>query len=174
MRHNLFLFAMTETIFWEMIEQAWTEASPTLKNKRMQIASTKGEKEPTDLSIDMADLVASDLVDVLTEKLRKLPKEDLLAFDRILERKLYDIDRADIHEYTDGSDDGFLYVRGFIVGMGKEYYELISQEPDRATFDLDGEGFCYFPVHLYEELYGDFPLSDISRETGSNAKSWEE
>jgi Protein of unknown function (DUF4240) len=165
---------MTETIFWEMIEQAWTEASPTLKNKRMKIASKKGAKEPTDLSIDMADLVGSDLVDVLTEKLRKMSKEDLLAFDRILERKMYDIDRADIHEYTDGTHDGFLYARGFIVGMGKAYYELISQEPDRATFDLDAEGFCYFPVFLYDELYGKFPISDISRETGRNLNGWEE
>jgi hypothetical protein len=33
----------------------------------------------------------------------------------VLERTLYDIDRADIQAVTDGSDDGFLYARGFVV-----------------------------------------------------------
>ena len=51
----------------------------------------------------------------------------------ILERKLYDIDRADIHERTDGSDDGFLYCRGFIVGMGQRYYEAVRTNPDVAA-----------------------------------------
>ncbi len=52
--------------------------------------------------------LGSDLLD-------KLPAEELLAFDRILERNQYDIDCAEIHENIDGSDDGFLYARGFIV-----------------------------------------------------------
>lgn len=165
---------MTEDIFWDTIELAWAETSPTLKSKRLQITTKKGEKTPTDLGMELADLVASDLIDCLTEKLKTWSKEDLLAFDRILEQKLYDIDREDIHAYTDGDDDGFLYARGFIVGMGKAYYELIKAEPDRATFDLDAEDFCYFVVRLYEELYGNFPVSDISRETGSNAENWSE
>lgn len=165
---------MTEDIFWEMIEQAWEATSPTLKAKRLQIASTKGEKDPTDLAMELADLVGSDLVDYLVEKLKKISQEELVAFDRILECKLYEIDREDIHDYTDGSDDGFLYARGFIVGMGKAYYDLVSQEPDRATFDLDAESFCYFPVHLYQELYGKFPYLGLSRETGSNSQGWQE
>ena len=165
---------MNETTFWEMIEQAWEEISPKLKPKRLQIAAVKGEKEPTELAMELADTVASDLVENLIEKLRTLSKEDLATFDGILERKLYDIDRADIHAYTDGSDDGFLYCRGFIVGMGKAYYELISAEPDRAMYDVDAEAFCYFSWHLYHELYGEVLKTGISRETASNPIGWAE
>ncbi len=44
-----------------------------------------------------------------------------MAFDRMLERKLplYNVDRQEIQEVTDGSDDGFLYARGFIVALGE-------------------------------------------------------
>ena len=57
------------------------------------------------------------VVPALQAALDLLPKDELLQFDRILERKLYDIDRSEIHEYTDGSDDGFLYCRGFGIGI---------------------------------------------------------
>jgi len=163
---------MNETIFWNMIEQAWDEISPLLKTKRLQIAVEKDFKEPTELGMELSDLVASDLVENLSAKLEKVSKEDLLAFDRLLEQKLYDIDRADIHAYTDGSDDGFLYCRGFIVGMGQAYYELVKNEPASATTDLDAESFCYFPRHLYRNLHGEFTISAISRETASNEAGW--
>lgn len=169
---------MNEDIFWEIIEQSWAEVSPTLKAKRLQIAATKGEKEPTDLGMELADLVGSDLVENLEEKFRKMPQQDLLAFDRILEQKLYDIDREDVITYTDGygemSADGFLYARGFIVGMGRAYYELINNEPAWATFDLDAQGFCYTSWEVYCELYDDFTSSDISRESFRNPLGWVE
>ncbi len=163
---------MNETTFWDMIEQAWEAVAPKLKPRRFKIAVQKGFKEPNELGMELSDVVSSDLVEHLTEKLRAISKEDLLAFDRILEQKMYDIDREDIHAYTDGSDDGFLYVRGFIVALGKEYYELIKGEPERAMADLEGESFCYFPLHLYTSLYGDAPISNISRETASNKANW--
>ncbi|MET8089612.1 hypothetical protein [Micromonospora sp. NPDC005220] len=49
--------------------------------------------------------------------------------DPVVERKLHDIDREDIHEVTDGSDDGFLYARGFIVALGRAYYEAVRTRP---------------------------------------------
>jgi hypothetical protein len=55
----------------------------------------------------------------LSGQCRELPGSDLASLDRVLERKLYDIDRADIQAVTDGSDGGFLYARGFIVAMGR-------------------------------------------------------
>jgi hypothetical protein len=51
-------------------------------------------------------------VGALTDQCRELPGGELTSLDRVLERKLYDIDRADIQAVTDGSDDGFLYARG--------------------------------------------------------------
>jgi hypothetical protein len=95
-----------------------------------------------------------------------------LAFDRILERKLYDLDRAEIHEHTDGSDDGFLYARGFIVAAGKDYYDAVLAKPSTARMDLECEEMCYLSWELYEENFGVLPPSEISRESCSNTAGW--
>ena len=110
----------------------------------------------------------------LRKTLSKYTQKQLLAFDRTLERKLFDIDRQDIQEHTDGSDDGFLYARGFIVSMGREYYEFVSADPSKALPDLEFEEFCYVSVHLYEKKYGPMPTSTISRESTSNKAGWRE
>jgi hypothetical protein len=92
-----------------------------------------------------------------------------------LERKLYDIDRADIQERTDGSNDGFLYCRGFIVvivGIGRGYYEAVRANPDRAVMDAECEVMCYLSWHLYRDKFGEVPPSGISRETQSNSEGW--
>ena len=81
----------------------------------------------------------------MKERLDELPADELLAFDRILERKLYHIDRAEIQEHTDGSDDGFLYARGFIVAAGKDYYEAVDANPAVAMMDMECEEMCYLP-----------------------------
>jgi len=47
------------------------------------------------------------VIPIIEEKLRLLNKEHLIAFDQILEKKLYDLDRENVHEYLEGSDDGF-------------------------------------------------------------------
>jgi hypothetical protein len=65
--------------------------------------------------------------------------EELTSLDRVVERKLYDLDREDVHEVTDGSDDGFLYARGFIVAMGKDFYGAVLANPSvagDASFEL--------------------------------------
>src|SRR5262249_41649741 len=113
-----------------------------------------------------------EVIPALKEQLDALPADELLAFDRILERKLYDIDRVDIHDHAHGSDDGFLYCRGFIVAMGREYYEAIRANPDRAIVDAECEAMGYLSWHLYHERFGEVPPSGISRETQSNSAGW--
>ncbi|MEI6432498.1 MAG: hypothetical protein WCP07_09985, partial [bacterium] len=86
-----------------MIESAWEAIGGKVK-ARQKLATGK-------LSEDRAEAlqeILEDVIPALQKRLDLLGAEDLLAFDRILERKLYDIDREDIHAYTDGSDDGFL------------------------------------------------------------------
>jgi hypothetical protein len=51
-------------------------------------------------------------LDSLTQLCAGLSSAELTDVDRVLERRLYDIDREDIRALTDGSDDGFLYCRG--------------------------------------------------------------
>jgi hypothetical protein len=123
----------------------------------------------------MAEMLMESLEEViptLQAQLDQLSAEELLLFDRILERKLFDIDRAEIHEYTDGSDDGFLYARGFIVAVGKGYYDAVNAKPATAMMDLECEEMCYLPWHLYHDKFGEMPASGISRESCSNKAGW--
>ena len=159
---------MDEKRFWSMIEAAWkdVEGSDVARKKLAQ------GKLDEDAAMDLADQSSDEFVPALRAALEPLTKDDLLQFDRILERKLYDIDRADIQEHTDGSDDGFLYARGFIVAAGQAYYDAVNLHPSRAMMDLECEDMCYVSFHVYQGKYGDMPDSDISRETGSNEAGW--
>jgi hypothetical protein len=157
---------MDEKGFWLMIEEAWGDGAAAARKKFVQ------GKLSEEGAMKLADLSQSDMVPALREKLEQLPKEELLQFDRILERKLYDIDRAEIQEYTDGGDDGFLYARGFIVAAGQAYYEKVSSDPACAGMDLECEEMCYLSARVYEDRFGKMPNSDISRETGFNKSGW--
>jgi len=158
---------MNDTHFWAMIESAWEAIGGKVK-ARQKLATGK-------LSEDRAEAlqeILEDVIPALQKRLDLLGAEDLLAFDRILERKLYDIDREDIHAYTDGSDDGFLYARGFIVAMGKQYYDAVLARSSTALMDLECEEMCYLSSHLYEEKFGVLPASEISRESRHNKAGW--
>ena len=92
----------------------------------------------------------------------------------MVERKLWEIDRASIHAVTGGSDDGFLYARGFIVAMGREFYDAVADNPQMGVPYAECEQMCYFFAHLHRERFGDFPEtgSGISRESGQNLVGW--
>jgi hypothetical protein len=102
--------------------------------------------------------------------------KDLTAFIHILEERLYHIDRQDIHEYTEGSDDGFLYCRCFVVGMGWEYYTMVDEDLSKATMDIEAELFGFSTYGVYGEKNGDeFERYSIhSIETCSNREGWQE
>ena len=158
---------MDENRFWAMIESAWTKVGGKVQ-MRQKLAEGKLSEEKAYELRESAD----EVVTALSEELRMLSAEDLLAFDRILERKLYDIDRAQIQERTDGSDDGFLYARGFIVVVGMAYYNAVNDNPSIAIRDIECEPMCYLSWHIYEEKYGPVPPSGISRESQSNRAGW--
>ena len=160
---------MDEDRFWSMIEKAWNAAEGQRKARKMLVKGALSEENGFALMQALEEVVSA-----LRADLDRLGREELLAFDRILERKLFDIDRAEVHEHTDGSDDGFLYARGFIVALGKEFYDAVNTAPSRARFDLECEEMCYLSWHLYREKFGEMPSSDISRETGSNTAGWKE
>lgn len=160
---------MNDTIFWEMIETAWNEAGSFAK-ERHEIAGSSYSDE----SLDQVTGALDEVIFALRSQLENLNNEELLAFDRILERKLYEIDRSEIQEFTDGSDDGFLYARGFIVALGKEYYDAVNANPSKAIMDAECEDLCYLSFHLYEEFFGEMPKSDITRESASNPIGWKE
>jgi hypothetical protein len=161
---------MDDKRFWSMIEEAWQDVEDSAASRK-KLAQGKLDE---DAAMELAQQSVDGFVPALQASLEQLPKDELLEFDRILERKLYDIDRADIQEHTDGSDDGFLYARGFIVAAGQAYYEAVTKDPARAMMELECEDLCYLPVRVYSEKFGEMPDSGISRETGFNKAGWSE
>src|SRR4051812_7193841 len=97
---------MDDRRFWAMIETAWQTVGGKLKPRQNLAAGKLSEKKAEELLESLEEVIPA-----LRDSLSQLAAADLLAFDRILERKLYDLDRAEIQEHTDGSDDGFLYAR---------------------------------------------------------------
>jgi hypothetical protein len=156
-----------EARFWALLEAAWARCMPEADRARQALA-----KPGNSLAAGLAAIepTLAVFLDHLVGLSRRLPAAEVVNLDRVLERKLYDIDRADIQRVTDGSDDGFLYARGFIVAMGRRFYNAVASNPDLAVPDAECEEMCYFFAHLYRERFGEFPATDsgISRETGSN------
>ena len=153
---------MNEETFWSTIEDAWKTAGVR------PVAHGKLSESKAGQVMESLD----EFLSALRAGLESLGKDDLLAFDRVLERKLYDLDRAEVQEHTDGSDDGFLYARGFITAVGQDYYEAVNADPGLALRDMECEEMCYLPVHVYEERFGAIPRSGISRESCSNRAGW--
>ena len=125
---------MDETRFWAMIEEAWKAVGGKVKARQKLAAGKLSDEKAGELLEALDDVVAA-----LRTQLDRLSAADLLAFDRILERKQYDIDRQEVQEHTDGSDDGFLYARGFIVAAGRGYYDAVNADPSVALTDLECE-----------------------------------
>jgi len=101
-----------EAGFWALLEAAWTPLGPDVLQARQALA-VRPAGSRADTSVLAGALQA--FLGILTGHCRGLSADELISLDRVLERKLYDIDRADIHAVTGGSDDGFLYARGFVV-----------------------------------------------------------
>ena len=158
---------MDDSRFWAMIESAWQAVGGKLKVRQNLADGKLSDEKAEELLESLEDVIAA-----LRENLSHLSAADLLTFDRILERKLYDIDRAEIQEHTDGSDDGFLYARGFIVAAGRGYYDAVNAKPSVALMDLECEEMCYLSLHVHEEKFGEVPQSGISRESCSNKAGW--
>lgn len=147
--------------FWNLIASAW--AATGIEPAAVLRSTEGGLQNRLDAFLAQLSALSTDLT-----------SEELTALDRVAERALYDIDRAEIQAITDGSDDGFLYARGFIVAMGRDYYDAVNSDPEAATTDAECEEMCYFFAHLHNERFGGFPKtgSGISRETASNPTGW--
>ena len=158
---------MDENRFWLLIELAWKSVGGK-ETERKQLANSKLSQEDAEALQETLE----EVIPALQKLLELLSAEKLLAFDRILEQKMYDIDREEVHYHTDGSDDGFLYARGFIVAVGRDYYNAVNIDPRIALMDLECEEMCYISRHLYEDKFGKMPESEISRETCSNKSKW--
>jgi hypothetical protein len=109
--------------------------------------------------------------------------EDIITFDLRPGAVLNQLDREDIHDVTDDSPDGFLYVRRWIISRGREYVAAVLADPQAAPQAEDDpdeyEEFMYAPMETYEALVGEGTWSDTMRDdeprrgwTGANAAAW--
>jgi hypothetical protein len=164
-----------EDRFWQLIESAWAELGPEPAAIRRHLAGRTPDPAGEDESLYALDPWLDKFTERLSASCAALSALELIDMDRVLERRLYDIDREDIHEFTDGSDDGFLYARGFIVAAGREFYEAVKANPAMAIMDAECEAMCYFFAHLHHDRFGDYAKtgSGISRETQSNRAGWQ-
>lgn len=160
-----------EARFWALLEAAWKRCGAEVNQARRAAAGRIPGSEPGLAAVEGALPV---FLGALSDQCRGLPGGELASLDRVLERRLYDIDRADIQAVTDGSDDGFLYARGFIVAMGRDFYDAVARNPHLAVMDAECEEMCYFFAHMYRARFGEFPEtgSGISRESCSNLDGW--
>lgn len=141
---------MTKKEFWLVIEKSWQD-SPDLLKKRAIALETNDEEVLEDLS----EVLSNEIFENYQKRLFLLNKQELTDYIHILEEKLFNIDREEVQKFTDGSDDGFLYCRCFILGMGEEYYNMIDKEPAKATMDLEAEVFGFVGYKVFEEKFGE-------------------
>ncbi|BAV09345.1 Protein of unknown function [Filimonas lacunae] len=156
---------MNEQKFWEIIETAWA-ASPELNSLRLETLVNNHPSQIEELNLALNDIITDNYCTILYT----LEKEPFQKYVQILEEKLHHIDRKEIHEYTDGSDDGFLYARCFIVGMGQQYYNMVDKDPSKATMDAEAEIFGFAAYDIYEEKFEEECTRNLLHniETGSN------
>lgn len=94
-----------------------------------------------------------DWTDGLVAELSKLPREEIVAFDRLFDRKtdaLHTVDHLGAAYLINGgvSDDGFYYWQCWVVGKGQKVYEATLANPDSLARVVD-------PGQEYEaEIYG--------------------
>ncbi|GAT70230.1 hypothetical protein PS9374_05910 [Planomonospora sphaerica] len=165
-----------EERFWGLVEAAWAPLGAEVERARRALthraAGPGGDSR--DASVAVVEAALPKFLGNLRSAGEGLSAQELTDLDRVVERKLHDIDRADVQAVTDGSDDGFLYARGFIVAMGRDFYTAVAEDPETAVPDAECERMCYFFAHLHHERHGAFPDtgSGISRESCSNPAGW--
>ncbi|MEU0765353.1 hypothetical protein ABZ351_37575, partial [Streptomyces microflavus] len=109
--------AEEEARFWGLVEAAWERLGPEPAALRRALLTR--DRAADDDSVYAIDGWLDAFLDQLGQLCADLSGPELTALDRVVERKLYDIDRADVHAVIDGSDDGFLYGRGHVVALGR-------------------------------------------------------
>ncbi|BEI85696.1 hypothetical protein CcaverHIS002_0510970 [Cutaneotrichosporon cavernicola] len=161
----------TRDDFWGTIERAWSTIDDS--SARALLLSENAEER-----LAAAETLVNKHTEAMLEALRIILRQynapQLAAWDAHCERALYDLDREDVHEALDGSDDGFLYTRGFVVAAGRKHYEAVFTQPLKwGIMDVEEESMCYLACHLYKDMFGEWPpRTGISRETCSNKDGW--
>lgn len=161
---------VTEQRFWDIIEQSWSNVTAEVQQARQNLLRNAVS------NFDAQNLhraLKESVVLVYEEQIDDLRKPQLIEFDRILERKLFDIDREDIHKKHGGPVERFLFARSFIVLAGKDYYDAVKDDPSRVVPQLEAEEMSRSAkLYYYHKHDEEMPRTDISIETFSNKRGW--
>lgn len=139
--------------------------------------------------IDCLDWHQKDRKQILqpaVERLSRYPIEEIYAFHNLLAQKLYALDgrqfavRLGSNRYLDNEDryfsvDDFLYSRCGVVARGKDYYNLVLQNPGRMPKEFTFEPLLSLPRKAYQLKTGltDYNhITDVWYETFSNPDGW--
>jgi hypothetical protein len=163
--------AEDEVRFWALIESAWAPLGPGVNQVRRALATEGPDREAP---AEMIGGALDSFVENITNASRGLTGDEVTDLDWVVERKLYETETAEVQAATDGSDEGFLFARGFIVGMGQTFCEAVVRDPATVIMDAECEAMCHLFAHVYAKDFGDFPAtgSGISRASGSNRAGW--
>lgn len=169
--------AAAEATFWAIIEGAWSSEGKEVNEAREALSERMPGKDwRMEAQLTLVDTALDDrVIPRIQQALEALSKEDLLVFDLVLERKLYDIDRYELLCFTD-DDDNFLGARGHIVGLGKRFYDVVNADPEMALCQYDCIAMADLPEKVFTKRFGKYPGtgSKISRESESNEAGWED
>jgi hypothetical protein len=113
----------------------------------------------------------------LKELLARLSREEIVAFDQRLAEVMFALDQREIHDISGGSDDGFEYVRLWIISRGQQYFESVMHDPENAPHFADeeeeNEEFGYAAAEVYEERFGEpMPPRQHKHSTQANRARW--
>ncbi|MBN1174175.1 MAG: DUF4240 domain-containing protein [Micromonosporaceae bacterium] len=160
--------------FWELVESAWMACGPQTAGIRRALVDRDPAADDGDGDLYALEAWMDHFLTHLRRLCADMTSAELTDLDRVVERQLYALDREEIHEHTDGSDDGFLYCRGFIVAAGREFYGAVDADPTMAVVDAECEAMCYFFARLHHERFGVYPDtgSGICRESCHNRDGW--
>lgn len=136
-------------------------------------------------SVDQQALAEGDedgAIDPLEKRLESFDVRGLEAFEEHLSQVLYALDGevyADQAGEAGDSDDGFLYVRCFVVARGREHYEATLKDPALIPETLDE--WCEALLYPHRRAWAKITGSDesewtydasVSYESGSNEALW--
>jgi hypothetical protein len=126
--------------------------------------------------------------EALTQLLEELELEEIIEFDRQLTMQLVKAYRWDLwgaaYLINGGcSDDGFEYFRCWLILQGRNYFESVLKDPDRAgdrvrdedAGEVDCEALLHAPYDVYERKAGhEMPSDGLMDPDEPEGARWED
>jgi hypothetical protein len=158
-----------ERAFWRMLDETWRGIGGAGRALRAIADGSFGESQLVVLVDGLERFLPA-----IERRLAGLGPEDLIAFDRVLEAKLIELDHPVLWEHAGTDDPGFLGVRAFVVASGEACFRAIVEDPTLAVPELSCRSFAIAARVVYERRHGPMPRSGLSRSSRTNPRWWQD